>query len=286
MVIEVLGSGGAVTTPKIFCSCDSCTQARTNGAKFSRLGPSVFIHGPNILIDTPEEISIQINRSSIESIEACFYSHWHPDHTAGRRVFEAGIDWLGNPPENTSIDLYLTERIAETFENSLGLAEHLSFLQSQGLIDRRVIGNDQEVVINDYTVKPVRLAQEYVFGFMINGGGKKALIIMDELKDWQPSPEILETAFDAVYLPFGIFDINPITGIRILPTDHELFEAENCIGETLELVRELNSARFILSHIEEPDNITLGLARLLEAYYSNETGKNIAIAFDTMSVAL
>jgi len=40
--------------------------------------PSIFVHGPNVLIDTPEEIKEQINRSRITEIQAGFYSHWHP----------------------------------------------------------------------------------------------------------------------------------------------------------------------------------------------------------------
>ena len=282
MTIEVLGSGGAVNTPKIFCDCNSCTQARKYGGVYSRLGPSVFIHGPDILIDTPEDISVQINRSSIKRIEACFYSHWHPDHTSGKRLFEAGIDWIGIPPENTSIDVYLTERIAQTFDDCLGISEHLEFMESRGIIERKIIGNDQEVSINDYVIKPNRLAQEYVFDYVISGGDKRILIVMDELKDWQPGQEILETPFDLVYLPFGIFELNPITGARNLPADHPTLDSEQSIGETLKIVESLSSKKFILSHIEEPDNITFSLAGKLENHYSKETGKRVVIAYDTM----
>ncbi|MBI2846110.1 MAG: hypothetical protein HYX86_06160, partial [Chloroflexi bacterium] len=81
MQIEILGSGGAITTPKPGCFCRVCVPAREKGVPYSRTGPSLFVHGPDVLIDTPEEIKQQLNRSRVKQIRAAFYSHWHPDHT-------------------------------------------------------------------------------------------------------------------------------------------------------------------------------------------------------------
>jgi len=86
--IEFLGTGGAVRTPRPNCTCQLCTEARAQGSPWARMGPSIFVHGPNVLIDTPEDIYEQLNRTHIPQIDAGFYSHWHPDHTAGRRVYE------------------------------------------------------------------------------------------------------------------------------------------------------------------------------------------------------
>lgn len=54
MRIEFLGTGGAITTPRPGCACRVCAEARVKGVPYSRTGPSVFIHGPDVLIDTPE----------------------------------------------------------------------------------------------------------------------------------------------------------------------------------------------------------------------------------------
>ena len=59
------------------------------GAPYARTGPSLFLHGQDVLIDTPEESREQLNRAGIGSVRACLYSHWHPDHVMGRRVFES-----------------------------------------------------------------------------------------------------------------------------------------------------------------------------------------------------
>ena len=50
MRVEVLGSGGAVTIPRPGCSCRVCVEAREKGVPYSRTGPSVFVHGPDVLI--------------------------------------------------------------------------------------------------------------------------------------------------------------------------------------------------------------------------------------------
>ena len=60
MKIEFLGTGGAITTPNPGCNCSVCVQARKEGIPYSRSGPSLFVHGPDVLIDTPEEIKDQL----------------------------------------------------------------------------------------------------------------------------------------------------------------------------------------------------------------------------------
>jgi phosphoribosyl 1,2-cyclic phosphate phosphodiesterase len=86
--VEILGSADAVPTPRPGCDCRVCTAAREHGGRHVRTGPSVFLHGPNVLFDTPEESRLQLERAGIGEIAACLYSHGHPDHTMGRRVWE------------------------------------------------------------------------------------------------------------------------------------------------------------------------------------------------------
>lgn len=282
MKLEVLGSGGSIPTPKMLCQCEACSEAKKLGFKYHRLGPSVFVHGPDILIDTPDEISVQINRSTISNINACLYSHWHPDHTAGKRIFEAGMDYINLPPQKKSTRVILTEKIAETFESFMAIMDHFNFMEYQGVVKKEIIKNDEEIEINGYKILPIQLAQDYVFGYKIWNDTSSVLIFMDELKDWVPSEELLAENFDLVYLPFGIFNYNPKTQKVMRPDDHPLFKDEHTIEETLELVKMLNAKQFVLSHVEEGDCITHKLADYLEQYYSKQTGKNIRIAKDSM----
>ena len=121
MQIEFLGTGGAITTPRPGCSCRICAEARAKGVPYSRGGPSLFVHGPNILVDTPEEIKDLLNRSRVTDIAGCFYSHWHPDHVMGRRIWESrNLDWRHWPPENQKTTIYLPEQVAKDFQATLG----------------------------------------------------------------------------------------------------------------------------------------------------------------------
>jgi phosphoribosyl 1,2-cyclic phosphate phosphodiesterase len=282
--LEVLGSGGAAVTPKPLCSCASCVQARRRGPRYSRLGPSVFLHGPDILIDTPEEISVELGRSSVEGIAACLYSHWHPDHTAGRRVFEMGKDWTRHPPENRRTRVILTERIAATFDSRMAIGDHFRYMSGLGLVDVETVADDREFEIGGYSVRPFSLGFDYVFGYAVQGGGKSVLVVMDELKGWVPDERILATDFDIAYLPLGILDVDPFTGRRLMDASHPIFQDEQSVGETLGIVEALRARKVLLSHVEEPDNVTLAMGRRLSKLFSKRLGRDIEIAYDTMSI--
>ncbi len=75
MKVEILGSGGAATIPRPGCACRVCAEARARGWPYTRTGPSTFVHGPNVVFDTPEESKAQIERAGLGEIAACFYSH-------------------------------------------------------------------------------------------------------------------------------------------------------------------------------------------------------------------
>ena len=94
MQIEILGSGGAVTTPKPLCECRICMEAREKGIPYSRSGPSVFIHGPNLLIDTPEDIFLQLNRAEIKKINLSRSMQWFGTTYTRRFNFLGSKDFI------------------------------------------------------------------------------------------------------------------------------------------------------------------------------------------------
>ncbi len=193
---------------------------RRRGIPYSRTGPSPFVHGPDILIDTPEEIKIQLNRSRIREINACFYSHWHPDHVMGRRVWEElNFDWRNwprRPHRRTTI--YLPSRVAEHFRKTLGTWDHLAFFVRHEIVEIVEVADGQEATLGRYTVRPFRLAEEYVYGFLVRGDGKRIVLIPDELIGWEPIPEAIGA--DLAVLPMGVVEFDPFTGERRIPTDH------------------------------------------------------------------
>ena len=74
--------------PRPLCRCAVCEEAREKGLPYARTGPSAFIHDENILIDTPAETALQLNRSRIDQVNCLMFTHLDPDHMEGFRVVE------------------------------------------------------------------------------------------------------------------------------------------------------------------------------------------------------
>lgn len=282
MQIEILGSGGAFPTPRPGCHCEVCDEARAKGVPYARSGPSTFIHGANILFDTPEEIREQLNRSGIDQVDACFYSHWHPDHVMGRRVFEP-LNWDIRewPYRLRHTDVFLPEQVAADFDTYLGGSEHLAYLEDVGVIRIHVVADGQSVDIEGVTVTPFRLAERYVYAFLVEDGDTRVLIAPDELVGWS-SPEHLAGVGLAI-LPMGICEHDPITGERQIDEEHPLLRDEMRFPETLDVVRSLRPKRAVLSHIEEEDDLGPDRFGQLAARLQRD-GLPITFAFDTMRI--
>lgn len=283
MYVEFLGTGGAITTPRPGCNCTVCREARHKGVPYSRTGPSLFVHGPDILIDTPEEIKRQLNRAGIRHVPHCFYSHWHPDHTMGRRVWEMNYDWQQWPPQHRITDVYLPQQVAVDFRERLGAWEHLQYLQEQGVVRLSVLEDGETIAFGETQVYPFRLAQSYVYAFLFTQEETRVLIAPDELLGWSPPP--LVQGVDLAIMPMGILEFDPFSGERRIPADHFILETEATFRQTLDMVREMEARAVIMTHVEEMSRLGYDdLLRLEERLKEDEF--NVRFAYDTMMVAL
>ena len=282
MQIEFLGSGGAVTTPRPGCSCALCVEARATGVPYSRTGPSVFVHGPNLLIDTPEEIKEQLNRSRVTQIDAAIYSHWHPDHVLGRRVWETmNADWFHWPPQHTVTPIYLPQQVAADFRSRLGSWEQFEYLERFGVVRLVELRDGETIALNGVQITPFRVAQDYVYAFLLDDGARRVLIAPDELFGWQPPAFV--RGVDLAALPMGLPELNPLTGERMIPTDHPVLQSEATFAQTLEMVRQMQPRQTILTHIEEPAGLSYDDLLRLEGTLQAD-GAAIRFAYDTLLV--
>ena len=282
MKIEFLGTGGAMAIPRPLCQCAICLEARKKGVPYSRSGPSVFVHGPNVLIDTPEDSYMQLNRSKISTIDGVFYSHWHPDHVMGRRVLESmNADWVNHPAQGTTTDVYLPEQVASDFQTRLGTGEHLAFFESQDYIALHNLKDGEKVTINDVTITPFRLSEDYVYAFLFEGNGKRVLIAPDELYGWDP-PKLGE--LDVAILPTGICEFHPLTGERRISADHPVLKEEATFRQTLTIIEKLHVKKVYLTHLEEPDQLSYDDLKKVEDTLPQD--KKISFAFDTLTISL
>ena len=281
MRIEFLGTGGAFATPRPGCRCRVCAEARARGAPYARTGPSVFVHGPDLLVDTPEESRMQLNRAGIQRVRACVYTHWHPDHVMGRRVFESlnFVPRMWPRPAGPRTDVYLPQQVAADFDRMLGGREHLAFLDDRlGVVRVHELSDGDQVALDGVRMTPFRLAEDYVYGLELEEDGRRALVVADELNGWVPPAE--RRGADLAVLPMGICEHDPFTGERRMAAEHPLLRVEATFAETLDVVRVLDARRVFLTHIEEPDGLgyddLLGLERLL----AERDGVDITFAYD------
>lgn len=256
MRIEILGSGGAVTIPRPGCSCRVCVEAREKGVPYSRTGPSVFVHGPDVLIDTPEESKQQLNRSEVTRIGAGVYSHWHPDHTAGRRVWEArNFDFRSWPPRYETTPVYVPERVWDDFETHYGLADQFRFLERQGTVKIELLAENGSFELDGTRIRAIPLDAENAHAYPFESGGKRVLIAMDETHRWSPPAGL--GPLDLALLPIGVFEHHPYSGERLIPEEFcKPPVRKTRYGTTLELLRVLAPRRAVLSHVEEMDGLS------------------------------
>jgi phosphoribosyl 1,2-cyclic phosphate phosphodiesterase len=281
MRIEFLGSGGGITTPQPGCRCRVCIEARQRGAPYSRTGPSVFVHGPDLLIDTPEEIKFQLNRAGLGPVPACTYSHWHPDHVLGRRVWEMNKDWRGWPPHDRQSDIYLPQQVAADFRVRLGSWENFEFLAAQNVVRLHVLQDDETFTLGKTRILPVRLAEDYVYAFLLEQEDKRVLIAPDELVGWDPPQAV--RGLDLAVLPMGVPEFDLFTGARMVPAEHPVLQAEATWAGTLEIARKLQAKHVVMTHIEEPFGLSHDDLQRLAAKLQAD-GFNIDFAYDTLQV--
>ncbi|MFC1511444.1 MBL fold metallo-hydrolase [Candidatus Margulisiibacteriota bacterium] len=278
--IEFLGSGGSVTIPKPLCDCRICVEARRKGIPYSRSGPSIFVHGPNILIDTPEEIKDQINRAKIGQINACLYSHWHPDHTLGRRIWEsANYDFKRYPGKHKKTPVFLPRRVYIDFHKRLGIWKHLSYLAERRLIKIRKMIDGRYTNIAGVKIKPILLENGYAYGFVIKDKYHQVLIVPDELP---PNFHYKKfRGFDLVVLPLGLPERNPLNGRRLLPKNHPLLKKEISYTKTIEIATSLKARMVIFTHIEEIFGLSFREFELLKKKLL-KAGTKVKFAYDGM----
>lgn len=284
MKVEILGSGGAITTPAPGCGCRVCSKARKFGLPYSRTGPGIFIHGPDILIDTSEEIKQQLNRSNIDHIEAGFYSHWHPDHVAGLRVWESvNNDFRNYPPEHDQSSIYLPQGVASDFKMKLGYWEHFIFMEEQRFVRLNQMKDGDSAMIRGTSIFPFQLQAKNVYAFLIEHNQKRVLIVPDEIHHWKPPAFAMN--LNLAILPTGVFEFNPLTGERKISKAHPVLNSEATFRETIEIAKTLQSEKFIFSHIEEPDQMDFDDLKQLEKQFIG-ADLNIEFAYDTMSIPI
>ena len=87
MKVTLLGTGDAIGTPKIGCSCPVCTEARRTGRQRLRAAVLVEVGEKHILVDTGPDLRAQLLAAGSPHIDAVIWTHGHYDHFMGYGEF-------------------------------------------------------------------------------------------------------------------------------------------------------------------------------------------------------
>ena len=132
ITLTILGSGGAMPTPRPFCQCKTCEKARKIGEPYKRNSCSLFVNDINTVIDCGEDIADSLNRRDIKQVDNLFITHWHPDHTFGfRPILEANFDFRANKPKK-AINVYIPKKVFETLKQRFPAIDYLLNTQKTG----------------------------------------------------------------------------------------------------------------------------------------------------------
>ena len=83
MKITLLGTGDAIGTPKVGCTCPQCTHAKKTGVMRLRTSLHVENEGRHILIDSSPDLRQQLLLHGSPHIDAVLWTHGHYDHFIG-----------------------------------------------------------------------------------------------------------------------------------------------------------------------------------------------------------
>lgn len=276
MEVTILGSGGIESVPKPCCTCDRCKEATEKKGKFLRTGPALFINSANVLIDTPEEIRLQLIREKISKVDAIFYTHWHPDHTMGVRIIEQiNKDYHTDKPKFKPIDVYISKDQLNLMNKFLIRKGLFDFYESQGLMKKHFLKDRESVKFGEIEIEAVQFPKSTAFYYLIKEKNKKIIYMPCEIQEIKE----LEKLKNADYL---IVHFSWFKEKRICLEFPWRF-SEVPVERILEFAKNLSIKNIIFIHIDECHDKTSSELKKLEQKYKDY---NVKFAFDGMKIKL
>src|SRR5437763_15939807 len=109
----------------------------------------------------------------------------------GRRVLEQLILNLRKRMK-TYTDVGLPSWVRGDFRRMLGLEDHFQFFEKMGIVRIHEFAEGEAIKLGNATVKAFRMAQPGLASYLVQQSGKRVVLALDEIKDWNPGSELLE----------------------------------------------------------------------------------------------
>ncbi len=175
MKLTILGSGGAMPTPRPYCQCVICKKARKFGEPYKRNSSSLFIQDISTVIDCGEDIGDSLNRRNIKQVDNLFITHWHPDHTFGLRlILESNFNFRTNKADKVT-NVYIPEKVFEILKQRFPVIEYYFNVQKTGVL--HIIEDGDKIKIGDVSITIIGYSgkESETYAYLLESKGKKAL---------------------------------------------------------------------------------------------------------------
>ena len=213
------------------------------------------MHGPDVLIDTPEESKLQLNRSQVGRdrgralLALASRPHRRP---AGLGVAQLRLPLVAARGTRRR-PLYIPERVWADFEANYGLADQFRFLERQGTVAVEQARRGRAVRRSaTFTITPVPLEAENAYRVPVRGrgqagsrrDGRDARLDAARRSGRSTSPCFRSASSSTTRSPASGMIPEEFCKPPVRKTRY---------GQALEQVRALAPRRAVLSHIEEMD---------------------------------
>lgn len=268
MKLTILGSGGAMLTPRPYCQCIICKKARKLGEPYKRNSSSLFVQDINTVFDCGEDIGDSLNRRNIQKVDNLFITHWHPDHTFGLRpILEANFNFRTNKADKT-INVYIPKKVFETLKQRFPVIEYYFNVQKTGALHLVEDGDKIKIGNVSITVVGYKGKESDTYAYLIESNGKKIL--------YAPCDTI---SFDN-YINFRY--------LNLLINDCGLFSnipSEISFDALMQRLREIKPKKTLITHIEEVE-INIWGEKHLQKMIKQYSDIDFDFAYDGMEIKI
>jgi len=197
----------------------------------------------------------------------------------GRRVIEQlNMNWL-KPTGRKVTNVWLPGWVRRDFHKYLGLESHFQHFEKLGIAKIREISEGEALHIAGVTLRAFRMAQPGLTSFLLRHGQKRALLALDDTRNWRPGPKLSEP--DILVIEMGWFE-HDTRKKRIVSPEDPIRQEEASFEETLRLIKQIRPRLALLTHIEglwkRSYNDYLKLEREYDDYH-------LRVAYDGLRVA-
>lgn len=228
MKFTFLGTGTSHGIPMIGCSCSVCTSTDVKN-KRRRCSLYTVTESQHLIFDTPPDFRDQVLTFGVERVDAVFLTHPHADH-----IF--GFD-----------DVRRFSSLQEKHIPVYGSADTIQLMRKKfDYVDKPSYGfesvprvqfteQDRPVSVGRATVIPLPVwhGQDMIYGFRIDGDGKRLGYIPDCSNIPEETRQLL-TAMDAMILD----------GLR--PQEHP---THFCIDQCVEQLARIGAKQSFITHL-------------------------------------